>query len=161
MDSSSSPDLLADLQDEIVYQHAEKWQRFVNLLIDMIVVGIVNSIFGGIIQTIIFATYINDFNSIESAYSFPWHLFLIVWLVQISFFLAYYTIFEKMMKGRTVGKLVTGTMAVREDGNPLTWKNAILRSLCRLIPFEPIVALFTSYPWHDDFTNTVVVKKQL
>lgn len=161
MESSSSPDLLSDLQDEIVYQHAEKWQRFVNLLIDMIVVSIVNSIFGGIVQAIIFASYIRDFSTIDSAYSFPWHLFLVVWLVQISLFLAYYTIFEKLMKGRTVGKLVTGTMAVREDGNPLTWTNAFLRSLCRLIPFEPIVALFTSYPWHDDFTNTVVVKKQL
>lgn len=161
MESISSPDLLSDLQDEIVYQHAEKWQRFVNLLIDSIVVGIINSIFGGIIQTIVFASYIRDVSTMDFEYSFPWHLFVIIYLIYFGLYLGYYTIFEKMMKGRTVGKLVTGTMAIREDGNPLTWKNAILRSVCRLIPIEAFVALFISYPWHDDFTRTVVVKKQL
>jgi hypothetical protein len=40
----------------------------------------------------------------------------------------------------------------------LTFKDALLRSLCRLIPFE----VFSGFgvPWHDSLTNTMVVKKR-
>lgn len=70
----------------------------------------------------------------------------------------YYTLFEFAAKGRTLGKMATGTVALREDGSPLTFKDAFLRSLCRFIPFEFISALGFR-PWHDSLTHTMVVKK--
>jgi uncharacterized RDD family membrane protein YckC len=59
--------------------------------------------------------------------------------------------------GRTLGKLITGSKAVREDGTSLTWKDACLRSLSRMVPFEPFSALGGA-PWHDRWTKTTVVR---
>jgi uncharacterized RDD family membrane protein YckC len=70
----------------------------------------------------------------------------------------YYTLFEGFTKGRTVGKYATGTVAIKEDGTPFTFKDAFLRSLCRVIPFEPFSA-FGYRPWHDSLSKTAVVKK--
>jgi uncharacterized RDD family membrane protein YckC len=161
MENSTSPDLLHDLADEISYEHASKAMRLVNFIIDMIIVSIVNTVIGGMIQMMVLAAYISDMESNPSDIGITLGIIVTIYLVQFGLFLGYYTVCEKMMNGRTVGKLVTGTMALREDGAPLTWKNAILRSLCRIIPFEPIVAIFTNYPWHDDFTRTVVIKKSM
>jgi len=80
--------------------------------------------------------------------------FLISFIVIIS----YYTVLEGATKGRTLGKFVTGTVAVKQDGSAITWKDAFLRSLCRLVPFEPFSAL-GRMPWHDKWTKTIVIKK--
>jgi uncharacterized RDD family membrane protein YckC len=65
---------------------------------------------------------------------------------------------KKLFRGQTLGKLFTGTRAIRTDGEELTFKDALLRSLCRLIPFE----VFSGFgvPWHDSLTITMVVKKR-
>ena len=161
METPTTTDLLHDLEDEITYLPAPKAMRLVNFIIDMIVVTIINSVIGGIIQTIVFAAFISNIGTgSDFDFSYPLAISITVWAIQVGLFLSYYVICEKMMNGRTVGKLVSGTMAVREDGGSLTWKNAILRSLCRLIPFEFLLAIFME-PWHDTFTNTVVVKKPL
>jgi uncharacterized RDD family membrane protein YckC len=70
----------------------------------------------------------------------------------------YYTLLEGGNQGRTIGKLMTSTRAVRLDGKPLTYTDALLRSLCRLIPFEVVSGLGYA-PWHDRLTKTTVVKK--
>lgn len=162
MEHSASPDLLQDLADEIVYEQASKGMRLVNFIIDLIVAGIINSIIGGMIQMAIFAAYISDIGTgADFSLTFPVVLIVSIYVIQFSLFIAYFSVCEKLMKGRTIGKMVTGTMALREDGMPLSWKNAILRSLCRLIPFEPLVAIFTNSPWHDDLTGTTVIRKPM
>ena len=163
METPTTTDLLFDLENEIIHEHASKAMRLVNFIIDMIIVGIINSVIGGMIQMMVFAAYISDIGTNASDFSLtmPLALMFSVWVIQIVLFLGYFTICEKLINGRTIGKMVTGTMALREDGAPLSWKNAILRSLCRLIPFEPFVAIFTDYPWHDDFTRTIVIKKPM
>jgi uncharacterized RDD family membrane protein YckC len=83
---------------------------------------------------------------------------LISSLLALIITILYYTIYEGVTKGRTFGKMVTGTIVIKEDGSPLTFKDALLRSLCRLIPFEALSA-FGYRPWHDRFTKTAVVKK--
>jgi uncharacterized RDD family membrane protein YckC len=69
----------------------------------------------------------------------------------------YYSLCEKLFRGQTLGKLITATCALRTDGEELTFKDALLRSLCRLVPLE----VFSGFgvPWHDAWTNTMVVKK--
>lgn len=161
METSATTDLLHDLEDEITFLPAPKGMRLVNFIIDMIVVSIINSVIGGMIQMMIFAAYISDINTTSDFdLIYPIGLTISIWAIQVGLFLSYYVIFEKMMNGRTVGKLVSGTMTVRKDGGPLTWKNVILRSVCRLIPLEFIFAIFME-PLHDSFTGTVVVKKTL
>ncbi|MBK6634385.1 MAG: hypothetical protein IPG38_08770 [Chitinophagaceae bacterium] len=53
--------------------------------------------------------------------------------------------------------MVTGTRAIRQDGNELTFKDALLRSLCRLVPFE-VFSGFNILTWHDSWTETMVIK---
>jgi uncharacterized RDD family membrane protein YckC len=86
-------------------------------------------------------------------------LLLILYLVGILNYLLYYTFCEKVFKGYTLGKLITGTRAIRDDGNELTFKDAILRSLSRLVPFEALSA-FGYSPWHDSWTKTTVIKSR-
>ncbi len=41
----------------------------------------------------------------------------------------------------------------------IDWKDALLRSLCRLIPFEAF-SYFGGNLWHDKLTKTIVIKKR-
>lgn len=160
MEHANSPDLLHDLNDEVQYEHASKGLRFVNLLIDQILLSMVSGAVGVIYMIFYYAAYINDSYNEYGSPAAPSGA-AVAWLYAIIFaiYILYYTIMEALTNGRTVGKFVTGTMAIREDGARITWKDAFLRSLCRFIPFEAVVALFIQYPWHDDFTRTAVVRK--
>jgi len=69
---------------------------------------------------------------------------------------------EAIFKGKTLGKLITQTRAVNEDGSPITPKTAMLRGLCRAVPFEIFSALGSPpYPWHDRWTHTYVIDERL
>ena len=71
----------------------------------------------------------------------------------------YYLIFEGVTRGRTLGKIMTDTSAITQDGTPFTFKHAFTRTLCRFIPFEMLSALISYLPWHDSITKTAVVRK--
>ena len=76
----------------------------------------------------------------------------------IGLILAYYITMEATC-GRTLGKLVTGTKVVDQNGRSPTLRQVVIRSLTRLIPFEPFSFLGKSaYGWHDSFSKTYVVK---
>jgi uncharacterized RDD family membrane protein YckC len=81
-------------------------------------------------------------------------------LLSIGIMLVYYIVMEGLF-GLTVGKLVTGTRVVDEAGGPPTFRQAVLRSLSRLIPFEPFSLLFSDdgkvRGWHDSLPRTRVV----
>ena len=91
---------------------------------------------------------VNDNNAIT--------IILLAYIVGIFNYIIYYGFCEKLFRGQTIGKFFTKTKAIRNDGEELTLKDAFLRSLCRLIPFE----VFSGFgvPWHDSLTNTMVVK---
>ncbi len=78
-----------------------------------------------------------------------------------AFFLSLlYYIPQEVTSGRTLGKHLTGTQAVSEDGSKLTFGQALGRTLCRCIPFEAISFLFGSggpRGWHDKIPGTKVV----
>ena len=60
-----------------------------------------------------------------------------------------------------MGKWITGTRVVDERGDPPSWRQACLRSLARLIPFEAFSVLFSedgmARGWHDSLPRTRVV----
>jgi uncharacterized RDD family membrane protein YckC len=87
----------------------------------------------------------------------PWDLILLSYAIGFFNYLIYYTICEKAFRGYTLGKLLTGTRAIRDNGEELTFKDALLRSLSRLVPFE-VLSGFAARPWHDSWTKTQVVK---
>lgn len=86
-----------------------------------------------------------------------WDVFLLAFLIVLFNYVFYYTICEKAFRGYTLGKLITGSRAIRDDGKELTFKDALLRSLARLIPFEAFSGL-GDRPWHDSLTKTMVIQ---
>ena len=75
----------------------------------------------------------------------------------ILLFLLYYAIMEGLT-GKTIGKFLTGTKVINQDGENPTFINALGRTLCRLIPFEAFSLLFGNFAWHDRISKTYVVK---
>lgn len=81
----------------------------------------------------------------------------VLYLMVYAVFVGYYTFLEGATHGQTIGKIITGCRAVKDDGSSFTWKDAFLRSISRIVPFEPLSGL-NGHPWHDSWTNTKVVK---
>jgi uncharacterized RDD family membrane protein YckC len=77
-------------------------------------------------------------------------------------FLIFTSVIETLTGGKSLGKYLTGTRAVNEDGSRLDGTAAFMRSLFRVIPFEPLSALGKPpYPWHDRLSRTYVVDEKL
>jgi uncharacterized RDD family membrane protein YckC len=110
--------------------------RVIHLLVDIISIGIIMEI-----------TF-----RLESATQYS-GLFKLIRLFAVfgGYFLAleYFT-------GRTVGKLLTGTKAVRQDNTKITFKDAITRTFYRYLPFDLLLPLMgADVPvWHDSKSNT-------
>lgn len=137
----------------VVLEHANTGRRFANLLIDMVFAYLV--VFGIVLVAVILIPGLGDYiNENDDTVSFS----LMDRLLTIVVVLLTYTVMEGATKGHTLGKLLTGTVAVREDGSPITWKDALIRSLIRLVPFEMLSGL-SGYPWHDKWSKTCVVRK--
>jgi uncharacterized RDD family membrane protein YckC len=71
------------------------------------------------------------------------------------------SLIEAMFRGKSIGKLITGTKAVNEDGSDISFAKAFERGLARMVPFEAFSALGEpSYPWHDKWTKTFVIDEK-
>lgn len=84
------------------------------------------------------------------------------WTLGVSVFTAYYAFMEGAF-GFTIGKLVTGTRVVDEYGRPPGFARALLRTLCRLIPFNALSLLVSDDAvrrgWHDSLARCYVVNR--
>lgn len=148
-------------QDHKEFADASQGQRFLNLLIDGLFMRFVLSYATAYLFANIMSGVMPDFLN-EVAYeidtgNYTWRFWVLAFLLGRFNFLIYYFICEKAFRGYTLGKLITGTRAIRADGKELTFKDAILRTLCRIIPFEAFSG-FGIRPWHDSLTKTTVVK---
>ncbi len=75
--------------------------------------------------------------------------------------LIYYNLTEIFM-ARSIGKFVTKTVVVMEDGSKPDYKTIMIRTICRIIPFNHFSFLGTPCRgWHDSLSKTYVVKKSL
>ena len=154
----TSPDLLGDeLNMYREYIYASTGQRFLNFLIDNLLMNYGLSYLTGyaigIIINLLFPDFLVDIR--ERSLSF----ILLVYLIAIFNYLFYYVLCEKLFNGYTLGKYITGSRAIREDGNPLTIKDVLLRTLCRFVPFE-VFSGFKIRPWHEEWSRTMVVKSR-
>ena len=134
------------------YQLASKGQRFGNYIVDYIVTS-------GITWMVLIPMMFTS-SDFTDPYGEPSGAgTALSYLVSFSLMIAYYAVMEKVT-GKTLGKMVTGTRVVREDGSEISWGQAWGRSLARLIPFEPFSVLFSgdAVGWHDSMPNTRVIK---
>lgn len=78
----------------------------------------------------------------------------------ISFAIFYYLVFESLF-GRTMGKIITGSIVVDENGLKPGFSIVCIRTLSRLIPFDALSFLSKSGRiWHDSLSKTYVVEKK-
>lgn len=144
-------DLLADIEQEVYLDYATPGQRFANGLIDMAVFYVFLLLIGGLMGFLFPEMFINRvddslFGNKALDYLFTYSIYILI-----------YTLIEGLSKGKTLGKLITGTKAVYEDGTPINFATAFTRSLSRVVPFEAFSA-FATIPWHDKWTGTRVIK---
>jgi uncharacterized RDD family membrane protein YckC len=134
--NQTQPDLLDDYGVNLT--RASSGQRLGNLLIDLFSFYAIFIALGLVFRPLLIVI----FTPILPAIAFALYLSLV----------------ELIFKGRTLGKLITGTRAVREDGSPITASEAFGRGFSRIVPFEAFSALGSgTYPWHDRWSHTYVV----
>lgn len=144
--------LLTGLEFNPVLASAGK--RLLNFFIDFF-------IFYTLIILIVFAIVVNTASPDGfGAYKYPNYnplfQYIVFKLISLMLYIFFYFLCELLFKGRTIGKLITGTRVVNEDGTNSSAKTILLRSLCRIVPFEPFSA-FGGYPWHDKWARTFVI----
>lgn len=141
----STSDPLSSLGEEATQMVlASSWQRFGTMLLDVIFYYIFAFILGVVLYSIGLGDLIQNTNDN---------------ILGIIIIIVYYVPQEAFF-GRTLGKLITGTKAVNEDGTNLTFGRALGRTLCRFIPFEAFSFLGGKgrpKGWHDRIPKTKVI----
>lgn len=117
---------------------ASRLKRFCNYLVDAIVLYVIGFFIGATV---------NPSNRVGLSV-----------LLGFATSFVFYTVFETAL-GRTPGKFATGTRVVMKDGSKPTFGAVLIRSLSRIVPFEPLSLLTRSNPagWHDRWAGTYVV----
>jgi uncharacterized RDD family membrane protein YckC len=146
---SKSINLLEDLEPNLV--RASTGKRLANYIIDvllfyifMLLVGVLIGLFAPSLLDMMDDTSVG-FNIVDRIVS----LFL-------------YALFmfgqEALLKGKSLGKFITGTKAVNYDGTEISVNKAFLRGCSRAVPFCVFSALGTPCdPWQDKWTDTMVI----
>jgi uncharacterized RDD family membrane protein YckC len=133
-------------ESDIELVTASTGQRLVNYIVDNIVVRLLLFLFVSIVdQTQFLARAADDF-------------LLLFILAIIGLLIGYYWVGE-FVWGRTVGKLLTGTKVVTDEGYRPSALSVLGRTFARIVPFEAFSIFFDSdrLMWHDTWAGTMVV----
>jgi uncharacterized RDD family membrane protein YckC len=138
---------------------ASKGRRFLNMIIDRIVFYLIFALIG-VLLGLIFSLvgYEEGIIWIENlSYITP----LLDYLITFLAIFAYFMILESLVS-RTIGKALTKTIVVLENGEKPTPKDIAIRTISRFVPFDPFSFLGDpSRGWHDSWSNTYVVREDI
>ncbi|MFV8368502.1 RDD family protein [Flavobacterium sp. LB2R40] len=133
---------------------ASKSQRFLNFIIDVLIVYIIGISIG---TTVII---IGDLTHSYEASNWVTSLSLIEKVFFGLVILFFYYAFTEMYFSRTFAKYFTKTIVVRIDGSKPATKNFMIRTVSRLNPMDPFSFLGKAERGlHDTLSATYVVKK--
>lgn len=155
---AAEKNLLHDIELDITLEPVSAGTRFLHYLIDTIGFYVLIFIIGGAIGIGAVANDmdVEDTGLVGNAGT----AILLQYLLSFLLYVGFYTFMEGMTKGKTLGKYLTGCRVVKDNsGSAISWKDAFLRSLCRVVPFEPF-STFGRRPWHDRWTDTIVIKER-
>lgn len=150
-----------------VYKFAGFWRRLVAYIIDNTIICIIYFILT-MIATIAFiiGAASGEENKLITDLADPTKIsvaMIIIWLFFLAISLGYFTYFHGAT-GRTPGKMLLGLQVVNDDGTPLTFGIAFLRSVGYLVSgaifnIGFIWAAFDKrkQSWHDKIAGTVVI----
>jgi uncharacterized RDD family membrane protein YckC len=135
--SAAAPAAEANLVD------ASLGRRFLNLIIDMLV-RFVLSILVAVVSTVLGLGPPTFGRALLGAFA---TIFFYYFLCEVLF-------------GWTVGKLITGTRVVTNDGGKPSALQVVGRTAARFVPFEPFSILGNSpTAWHDRWSGTRVIRR--
>ena len=132
--------------------YASKGKRFANFIIDYIgqliiggAIGIAMGIIAEITGDYEYVAWIETMGTLGE------------YALGIVILIVYYMVFETIT-GRTLGKYITNTKVLTEDGQKPEADKILYRTLSRMIPFEAFSFLGDEgRGWHDSIAKTVVV----
>lgn len=127
---------------------ASRGKRFANAIIDRIAFYIIFFALS-MIAALIFGPEILDSMSNINRFA--------DYLITALFLFIYYFLSELLMKGRTIGKLITKTCVVDEYGKVPDFSVTLKRTACRFVPFDALSFLGDG-GWHDDWSGTKVIE---
>ncbi len=141
-------DILLDIQPELVQANTGK--RLANYLIDVVAFYA----FFFLLAIVYFAANPSAAGDTNSSNGNELLLRLFAFLMYGLFM----GLMEGVFKGRSLGKLITGTKVVNEDGSDISFSTALSRGFSRIVPFEAFSAFGNPcYPWHDKWNRTYVI----
>lgn len=144
--------LLTGFDNSIV--RASGGKRFLNYIIDL--VSFYAVLFAAAILIAIASPGLLDFSDEAPGFG------LLDRVISLLLYGIYMFIVEAVFKGKSLGKLITGTRAVNLDGSRISTTTALGRGFSRAVPFNPFSALGTpSDPWHDRWNKTLVMDEKL
>jgi hypothetical protein len=138
-----------DAGSQLVY--ASTLKRFLNLIIDLalfflIIIGV------GVVLIFLAPETLATYMVYSEANGLVERLFSIMLYAVIM------GLTEGFTNGRSLGKLITGTRAVNEDGTSISFGTALKRGFIRALPFVQFSAFGNPcLPWQDRWTNTCVI----
>jgi hypothetical protein len=126
------------------YVPASRWQRFFHFGVDIVVGILIYSAFAAYLARALHLENMEDRFGERTT----------VWIFLLFVRLIYYGFFEVIL-GSTPGKYLTETQVLTLEGEKPGRLAMFLRTIIRLVPFEPWS--FFGYGWHDTWTRTQVV----
>ena len=140
------------VQEQITYSKASLGKRFANHIIDTIFLYIIFFIVGVLYGTVKVMNDPTFFDEVGEGNIVLQYLLAFIALI------IYYSIFEALT-GRSPAKHITKTKVIDQNGEKPDLATIIVRSLCRVIPFDALSFLFSEYGggWHDRLSKTIVV----
>jgi uncharacterized RDD family membrane protein YckC len=154
--------------------YAGFWLRFVAVIIDGLILGVVQFVAIMPILGIMGIGVANDIQNFDSsdqaeALSMMTSMMAMAGISQVVFLVIqtlYYSFMESSSYQASVGKIVLGLKVTDVNGNKLDFTKALVRNLCKIISsmillIGYLMAAFTEkkQALHDMIANTLVVKK--
>lgn len=138
---------------------APKEQRFLNFIIDRIVFYLIFFTIGMLIVLIFMLIgfekgilWMENLENIGRGWDY---------LLSYTAMFIYFFVMESYLS-KTIGKAITRTSVVLENGEKPTFKDISIRSISRFVPFDALSFLGTlGNGWHDKWSKTYVVKDEL
>lgn len=133
----------------IVEDHrAEKGTRLANYFIDLVIFYIFYFILLTVLYIIspAFNSWISNINPITDR------------LMSVMFYVFYIFLMESLMKGRSIGKLITGTKVIMIDGTTPSLGDYFIRNIIRGIVLIDQLSFLGETGFHDSWSNTRVIK---
>lgn len=152
-------------KNEPTYRYASIGKRFVALVIDSLILGLIGGVVGGVYGTMfaptmppggqVDATYLDAIDQLQTS----------AMMLGVIINAIYYVVTMKHTNGQTPGKRVMGIRAVKKDGTPFTYMDAVVRNVIGywlsgifLLGYAWAMIDSERQGWHDKIAGTVVVE---